>query len=158
MKRKPPSSKEKLAAALLQLVRVNAEGKLEPIIDRDWAKGQTPEAIISAFEVDHHPIPVALDGTNHPTNLQHTLKAEHRAKTAKKDIPVIAKVKRVSKKHAAHVAKIEAKATATEPAEPTQTQRVTFRGKAKWGPQKPLAGTKASGIKKSLGTNKVSTR
>lgn len=154
MKRKTPNGAEKLAAALLQIVRVGEDGKLVPVINRDWARDKTPQQIISAFEVDHHPVPVALGGTNHPTNLVHTIKAEHREKTHKKDVPVIAKVKRVGKKHQAHVATIEAKAA---PVEEPQTKSVTFRGKAKWGPQKPLAGTKASGFKKSL-TGKVSTR
>ena len=154
MKRKQPSTKERIAGLLLQLVRVNAEGKLEPVVDREWAKTQTPEAIIALFELDHHPVPVALDGTNHPTNLQHTLKAEHRHKTHKKDVPAIARVKRVGKKHAAHVAVIDAKSA---PVETPKTEQVTFRGKAKWAPQKPLDGTKASGFKKSW-TGKVSTR
>lgn len=155
VKRKQPSTAEKLAAALLQIVRVGEDGKLVSIIDREWAKTATPQQIISAFEVDHYPIPVALDGTNHPTNLRHTIKAEHRHKTAKKDVPAIARVKRVGKKHQAHVATIEAKAA---PIDELKTQSVTFRGKAKWGPQKPLAGTKASGFKKSMRTGKVSTR
>lgn len=155
MKRKAPNGAEKLAAALLQLVRATPEGKLEPVIDREWAKTKTPQEIIQAFECDHHPVPVALGGTNHPTNLQHTIKAEHRHKTAKKDVPAIARVKRVGKKHEAHVAAVEAKSA---PTEAPKSDHVTFRGKAKWGPQKPLAGTKASGLKKSLGTGKVSTR
>ena len=154
MKRKQPCSKEKLAAALLQIKRVDEKGAFVPLIDRDWAKGATPEQIIAAFELDHHPVPVAFGGTNHPTNLQHTLKAEHREKTAKKDIPVIAKVKRVGKKYLAHTAKIESKA---EPAGQCETQAVIFRGKSKWGMQKPMAGTKASGIKKGLG-GKVTRR
>ena len=78
MKRKEPTSDEKLASEMLKRVRLDeATGKLVPLIDWEWAKDKTAREIIGLFELDHYPVPVALGGTNHPTNLQYMLKAEH---------------------------------------------------------------------------------
>lgn len=98
-RRKSPNLKEKLAAALLEIKVSDAKGNLVPIIDRDTAKTMTAQQIISQFELDHWPVPVALGGDNHPTNLQWMLRHAHREKTEKSDVPMIAKIKRVSAKH-----------------------------------------------------------
>lgn len=97
MARKQPTMKEKLAAALLQLIEFR-NGKWEPTIDRGWAKGKTPEEIIARFECDHYPISVFLGGTNHPTNLTWRTKEEHREKTDGHDAKVHAKIRRNKKK------------------------------------------------------------
>jgi len=99
MTRTAPTLREKLAAALLQL---------NPAL-REWAKTRTTNDIIAMFECDHYPVPVAEGGTNHPTNLEMILVHEHREKTAKTDVPRIAKGKRLTDAHVAFQAKILAK-------------------------------------------------
>jgi hypothetical protein len=96
MTRKKPTMAEKLDAALLALMEAKGLD-----YDREAVKGLPAGAVASWFEVDHYPIPVANGGSNHPTNLVPRLKAEHREKTARKDIPMIAKGKRISKDHEA---------------------------------------------------------
>lgn len=109
MKRKRPNLREQLAAALLEMKVANANGQLVPVIDRDEAKQMDADKIIARFELDHWPIPVALGGTNHPTNLLWREKGEHREKTAKQDIPAIAKHKRLTAKQAAFRRRLAAK-------------------------------------------------
>ena len=149
MKRKAPTMAEKLASALLHLeaARCKLDPTLQACVDREKAKGMTPQAIIHHWEVDHYPVPVALGGSNHPTNLMPRPKAEHRHKTAKKDVPVIAKVKRAGKAHAEHVQVMAEKAAPVDP----MSKQVVWRGKSKWGKQAPMPGTKASPWKKGLG-------
>lgn len=99
MTRTAPTLREKLAAALLQL---------NPGL-REWAKTQTADAIIRLFDCDHYPIPVAHDGTNHPTNLEMRIREDHHVKTRTVDVPRIAKGKRLTDAHVAFQAKILAK-------------------------------------------------
>lgn len=96
--RSKPSKDEVIAALLLTLMRCDDSGKLVPCVDREEAKSLTARQIIERFEIDHYPIPVTLGGTNHPTNLQALLKAEHRKKTAKRDAGELAKMRRYLKK------------------------------------------------------------
>lgn len=94
MKRKPPTLKEELDAALLRIL------ELEGVeYDREKVKTVAAGYVRSLFECDHYPVAVALGGTNHPSNLRHRLAAQHRLKTARKDIPEIAKSVRLSKAH-----------------------------------------------------------
>lgn len=104
MKRKAISMAEKLDAALLALLE--AQGVPIP---REEQRGLQIGAVASRFDFDHWPQTVALGGTNHPSNLVPRLRAEHRAKTAKTDIPMIAKVKRNGKAYEAFKAKMLAK-------------------------------------------------
>ena len=97
--RKKPTMEEKLASALLQ-------GKA---IDHDAAKAMSAKQINALFDFDHV-VYHAIGGTNHPSNLVPRLRAEHRAKTAKIDIPAIAKGKRLEKDQHAFREKILAKA------------------------------------------------
>jgi hypothetical protein len=94
-KRKNISLSEKLASALLD--RVNPDGT--PVIDREVAKTMTIKQILATVEYDHG-VHVAIGGDNHPTNLTPRTVADHRAKTAKIDIPQIAKTKRIEREQA----------------------------------------------------------
>ena len=114
-KRKAISLRTKLAAALLQTLRVDETGALVPVIPHDQAKTMTEDQIISAFELDHYPKPVALGGDNHPSNLTFLPRADHRKKTAKQDIPAIAKVKRLSRNEAEFRARLLAKDVGEDP-------------------------------------------
>lgn len=121
MKRKPPNMHEKLACALLQLGH----------IERERAKSMTAKQIISAYQFDHSPVPVALGGSNHPTNLVPLIKAEHRDKTNTFDVPSIARVARVSKEHEAFQRRILAKKTGQGEAPEEKPKR-----KHRWGSRK----------------------
>jgi hypothetical protein len=94
---KEATLKERYAAALLHLeaARCTIDPTLQACIDRERARLLTAEQIISHFEVDHV-VPKAFDGSNHPTNLNPIPKGGHRTKTAKKDVPLIAKTKRLA--------------------------------------------------------------
>lgn len=87
----------KLAAALCQMMRPTQNGGLERIIPHEEAKKMTADEIVSLFEFDHDPIPKACGGPDDPWNLTPRIKQEHREKTAKVDIPQIAKSKRLEK-------------------------------------------------------------
>lgn len=65
--------------------------------------------VAKRFDFDHWPVAHALGGSTHPSNLTPRLRAEHREKTARKDIPAIAKVKRLSAAHEASRARMLAK-------------------------------------------------
>ncbi len=91
-RRKPPTLREKLAATLLMLSRVDERGDLVPVIPREEALQMTTAQILARFEFDHG-IYVAWHGGNHPTNLTPRLKEKHREKT-KRDVKAIAKVRR----------------------------------------------------------------
>lgn len=97
--------KEKLAAALLVLWEARG-GEYDREAFKRMPADRAANLIIAAFDIDHYPVPVALGGTNHPTNLVPRLRAEHRLKTAKTDIPAIAKVARLSKEHEAFRARM----------------------------------------------------
>jgi len=91
---------QKLAAALLQL---------NPGF-REWAKTQPAESIVALYDCHHYPIPVALDGDNHPTNLMMILRPpDHQTITRTIDVPAIAKVKRITESENAFRQKILAK-------------------------------------------------
>lgn len=88
--RKHISLKVKLAAALL---------KAYPAIPHEEAKKLTADQIIARFHFDHWPIPHAHGGPDEPWNLVPLPVDEHRHKTAKKDVPQIAKTKRITREH-----------------------------------------------------------
>ena len=86
--RKEPTLKAKLAATLRELLR----------IPYDEARLLTADQIISRVEF-HHIHYHAQDGVDDHWNLDPLPKAEHRARTAKIDIPQIAKTKRLARAH-----------------------------------------------------------
>jgi hypothetical protein len=100
-KRAHISFKTKLVAALCQM-RYEVDGKWELILNHDEAKALSEDQILSLFHWDHDPIPHAEDGADEHHNLVPNLIAPHREKTAKVDVPQIAKRKRVAAAHAEH--------------------------------------------------------
>jgi hypothetical protein len=103
-KRKPPSMAEKLASALLELQRLRGDP-----IPREHAKMMSAEQINSLFQFDHahrH----ANGGSTHPTNLTPLLIGEHREKTAKVDVPELAKGDRLRPVHIEFQKRVLAKA------------------------------------------------
>jgi hypothetical protein len=99
MKRGHISLKTKLAAALLQMRRATPDGRWVLIIPHEEAKRMTADAIIALFQFDHWPILHTDGGPDEPWNLDPRLRPEHAEKTAKKDIPQIAKTKRITREH-----------------------------------------------------------
>lgn len=93
-KRKALSLATKLAAALACLL---------PQAERDElrARHAAPEEVISRFHQDHI-VPHADDGTDDWWNINPLLVALHQEKTAKVDVPRIAKGKRLRAKEAEH--------------------------------------------------------
>lgn len=105
--RKHISLTTKLASALCSIVR-EVDGKLVPVIPRDKAKHLTAGEIITMFEWNHI-VHHAIGGSDHPSNIEPLLAHEHRAITAARDIPQIAKTKRIAKRHRAHETAVGAK-------------------------------------------------
>lgn len=91
--RKAPSLAIKLAAALLQIR--DAQGL--PLIEWEHAKQMSAEQINSLFQWDHYPIRVEAGGPTEPWNLVPRFILAHRIKTAKFDVPEIAKIRRITK-------------------------------------------------------------
>jgi len=87
-----PNLRIKCAAALLALT----DDRGERLILHEHAKEMTPDQIISLFQFDHYPIRAEAGGPTEPWNLDPRLIPGHREKTAKRDIPEIAKIRRVS--------------------------------------------------------------
>lgn len=117
MTRRAIPLRTKLASALTHMLRADEGGNLVPIIPREEAKKMTDEAVLAVFDWDHiHP--VALGGDNHHSNLTPMPRDTHRAKTAKQDIPRIAKTKRLSKKQEAFRAALLAKDGGEPPPDP----------------------------------------
>lgn len=142
-KRKKPTLTERYASVLLTL----KWGDGRPLIDREAAKHLTAGEIVDQFEHQvqfDHGIHVAIDGTNHPTNLTPRLTADHREKTNKIDIPQIAKTKRIVKAQSAHEAAMAAKISLAPSVAKIETKR-----SRKWA-TRPMAGTKKSGLRKKL--------
>lgn len=85
-----------LAAALLQLVDKNGVR----LIPHEHAKLMTADQIISLYQRDHYPIRKADGGPDEPWNITWTGIMAHRHKTATKDIPEVAKQKRIREREA----------------------------------------------------------
>lgn len=90
--------KVELAAALLALGDVPYE----------HAKLMTAEQIRSLYDF-HHNIRHAEDGTIHFSNLEPMLRPAHRERTAKIDIPAIAKGKRIRRREGEYRSRVLAK-------------------------------------------------
>ena len=89
------SLKTKLAATLRTML-VEEDGKLVPFLDYETAKQMTEDQVLSLFHFDHDPKPKAFGGTDEHHNLVPRPIREHRIKTAKVDVPRIAKAARIS--------------------------------------------------------------
>ena len=128
--RKPPTLKEKLAAFVLTM-KVEENGQLVPLVTRDEAKNMTTEHLLSLLQWDHSPVPVATavalgmtaDEYNHPTNLTPMPIVAHRIKTAKTDVPTIAKGNRISAAHEDFQRRLLRKVGATEGADETPKRK-----------------------------------
>jgi hypothetical protein len=86
----------KLASALLNMKRLDENGVWVSVIPHDEAKTLTADEIIARFDF-HHGFAWSLGGGNHPSNLTPLPREDHRDRTAKIDVPTIAKVKRLSR-------------------------------------------------------------
>ena len=142
-KRKHFSRAARYAAVILDLKR----GDGRPFIDRDRAKQMTANEIIEEFEsltIDAHVVAHALGGSTHPTNMTIMEKERHDRETRKIDIPAIAKTKRLAKSHTAHQSAMDAKNSVAADASKNDTQK-----RRQWQ-SRPMAGTKASGLKKKM--------
>ena len=93
---RPPSLRIKCAAALLAL----KDDDGAPLIPHEHAKQMSADQIISVFQFDHYPIRAEAGGPTEPWNLDPRLIRAHREKTAKGDIPEIAKIRSISKAEA----------------------------------------------------------
>lgn len=111
--RKHISLKTKLAAAICQL-----------FLTHDEAVALSEDQVLSLVNWDHYPIPHAHGGPDAHFNLLASLIPAHRAKTAKVDVPMIAKTKRLSK------AQEEFRARLLTPREerPARKSRIQSRG------------------------------
>jgi hypothetical protein len=128
--RKAIPLKTKLAAALRNRL-IEKDGKLVPY---EQLKRMTDDDVISKFEFDHD-VHFAIGGTCQHWNLTPRLKAEHRQKTAKQDIPQIAKTKRLEKATEEFRRKLLAKSgaeTAETDKKRKPTSKIQSRGFQQW--------------------------
>jgi hypothetical protein len=93
--------KVKLAATLIELTRARLQnsGWLEEA-NRFYedSKLMSADQINSLFHFDHHPIHHANGGPDEPWNLTPLMIRQHRTKTAKRDLPAMAKDTRIEGK------------------------------------------------------------
>lgn len=134
MSRKPITLKTKLAAALCNMLRPNDAGELVPVIDYQSAKKMTEDQVLSVFHFDHYPVAVNQGGKDVHHNLVPRPIIEHRAKTAKVDIPAAAKSARLSEEQEAFRNKMLAKAGQGWGFEPKQKTGAVIPGskRSKW--------------------------
>jgi hypothetical protein len=119
--------------ALAETMRVEKDGKLVPVITHAQAKRMTEDEIEALFQWDHN-VHHAIGGCIQHWNLTPMLVAQHAVKTAKQDIPQIAKTKRLEKATEEFRRKLLAK-TGSEPetAETKkQTHKMQSRGFQQW--------------------------
>lgn len=131
-KRRKPNADEKVACALLHIKRGNVWLIPEPLRSKGTAK-----EIASYVQWDHL-FQHAMGGSMKPQNLQPLPRAEHKEKTAKIDIPMIAKGKRLAKAQIAHKAVMDAKIGRGEM--PTYTPRKS----------RAMAGSRTSNYKRKF--------
>jgi hypothetical protein len=135
-------TKVKWAAALLA-IRHEVDGRLVPCISYAEAKTLTADQIIARFD-HHHVILEHFGGVTEPWNIQPMLRPEHRKRTAKLDVPAIAKGKRITKKEAAHKARMAEKLLLVD-----VRGDMADRPKPKW-PSRPMPGSKASSLRRRM--------
>jgi len=78
-------------------------------IPYDHRKEMTAEQVLSLLHFDHDPIPHAHGGSDEHFNLTPLPIMAHRKKTAERDVPQVAKTKRIAKKEAIHQANMALK-------------------------------------------------
>ena len=136
-RRKHIPLKTKLAAALCQMLRPNAEGNLEPVIDHESSKAMTEDQVLSVFNWDHYPVPKHRDGPDTHWNLTPRPIIEHRHKSATIDTPGAAKDARLDAKQTAFRSRMLAKIGRVEETKQEKTGR-------------PIDGSKRSPWKKKI--------
>jgi len=109
---------EKLAAAIGVLFSFSYDDR----------RSKSAEEILARVSWDHDPIPKAHGGPDKHYNLVPRLRADHVRKTATRDVPMIAKVRRVARRHNEHLARMAAK---SGDASGTVEMRATMRAKRK---------------------------
>lgn len=102
-KRKDPTLRTKLAAAVSAL-----------FLTHDEAVALSEDQVLSLVQWDHYPILHVDDGPDVHWNLTPRLIPGHRAKTAKIDVPAVAKRKRITKTEEAFRARLLAKTEPTD--------------------------------------------
>jgi hypothetical protein len=125
----------RLAAALREYamtLRVEKDGKLVPALTYEQAKRMTEKEIEDLFHWDHI-APHSIGGVCQHHNLQPLLKAQHAVKTATRDIPAIAKTKRLEQAQEDFRRKVLAKTgQITEKEETKQKAKIKSRGFQQW--------------------------
>lgn len=111
MIRQPITLSLKCAAALLALK--DEAGEL--LIPFEDSKMMTAAQVISLFQFDHYPLRVEAGGPTAPWNLFPRLIRAHRRKTARTDIPEIAKIRRIRDDEAEFRARLLAKSRSRKP-------------------------------------------
>lgn len=139
MKRTPPSLSQ-IAAALVARYVLK--------LTHEQTKAMTVAEIMACIQTDHDPVPASIAQDlgwipaqyNHPSNLTVRKVAEHKHKTDTKDIPQIAKSRRISKEQEAFRAQVLAVKTGAElPVAPTRKPKARIQSR---GFQEPPANSK----------------
>lgn len=123
------------------------DGKLVPVIPRDKSKHMTAGEIIAMFEWNHI-VHHAIGGSDHPSNIEPLLAPEHRAVTAARDIPQIAKTKRIARQHQEHKIAVEGKISA----EPVVAETATSTLRSPWKSRPWATGRSGNFRRKMNGT------
>lgn len=120
MTRRDPNLSEKLAAMSLWYLDAIRQG-----IPHEHQKLMSAANINALFQWDHYPIRYVDGGTTHPSNLKPLFTGEHREKTAKVDVPQVAKGKRIREREEAFRRRLLAKARG-EPKPPSRWGKRPF--------------------------------
>jgi hypothetical protein len=129
--RKAIPMKTKLCAALCQMMEPDEAGGWRRVIPHRDAKRMTEDEILARFEFDHN-VHAAIGGTEQHWNLTPRTKETHRAKTAKKDVPMIAKAKRVEASHEEFRRKMLSKTGAETEETKKPSSKMQSRGFQAW--------------------------
>jgi hypothetical protein len=141
-KRKAPSLTERLAAVLLTLKR----GDGSPLIPKELHGLPAKEILKKSGLAWDHVVALALDGSNHPTNLQPLTIDDHKVKT-KRDVKTIARAKRLTKDEEAFRRKMLVKTFGEEAIGDLKPLKV--KSKKRWG-SAPMPGSRNSPFKVRL--------
>lgn len=138
-KRRSPTWKEKCASCILEIMRLRGAP-----LARRRAKRMTVDDITGLFHFDHDAGFACHGADNHPTSITPRPVREHIEKTAKIDIPAIAKCRRISAEAEAFQSRLLAKAGQLAEVEVARRRKRII-------PSRPLPCGRASGWKKPLG-------
>jgi hypothetical protein len=119
------SFKTKLAATLCEMLTDDGTGKLVKIIPHEDAVKMTEDQVLSLFRFDHW-LYHAQDGSDEFWNLTPMLIEAHNVKTRQRDIPQIAKTRRIEKAQEEFRARLLAKDRG-EPRPPTRWPKRKMR-------------------------------